>query len=160
MRNKSKLAALLLVVLTALMLTACGGGSKSKDISVDVQKLADELNQGTITSDTLTAGPKEMIAKNHNIPDDQFANGAAYVNAAATACEVVVFECKEASQTKDVEKAFKDYTDHQAELYASYNAGEVDKLKAAVIKTAGKYVVLCVCDDTKKAEEILKGYGF
>ena len=159
MKKAKRFTALLLAVLTALTLTACGGG-KSKDISVDVQKLADELNQATITSDTLTAGPKEMIAKNHSISEDLFADGAAYVNAAATACEVVVFACKEEAQTKDVVQAFKDYTAHQSELYASYNAGEVDKLKDAVIKSAGKYVVLCVCDDTKKAEEILKNYGF
>ena len=86
--------------------------------------------------------------------------GAAYLSNASTACEVAVIECKGTSQTEDVEKLFKTRVANQSELFASYNAGEVAKLDKAIIKTAGKYAVLCACDDTEKAEEILKNYGF
>lgn len=49
---------------------------------------------------------------------------------------------------------------NQKNLYASYNAEEAGRLDDAIIKSAGKYTVLCVCDDTDKANEILKENGF
>ena len=59
-----------------------------------------------------------------------------------------------------MEKLFKTRVDNQSSLYASYNEGEVAKLDKAIIKSAGAYTVLCVSDDTDKANEILKEYGF
>ena len=79
---------------------------------------------------------------------------------AATACEVVVIEAKDAKQTKDVEAKLKEHVQSQADLYASYNAEEAGRLDKAIIKTAGKYAVMAVVDDTAKAEEILKKAGF
>ena len=71
-----------------------------------------------------------------------------------------MIEAKDAKQTKDVEAKLKEHVQSQADLYASYNAGEVEKLEKAVLKSTGKYTALCICDDTAKAEEILKNAGF
>ncbi|MDD2958197.1 MAG: DUF4358 domain-containing protein [Lachnospiraceae bacterium] len=149
---------LLSMVLLALCLTACSKGGK--DITVDVNALAQKLQAEAVTSDSLTATASEMLSSIYFVTDEQLAQGAAYMSSGATACEVVVIECKEASQTGDVEKLFKTRVANQSELFASYNAGEVTKLDSAIIKSAGKYAVLCVCDDTAKAESILKEAGF
>ena len=146
------------LLLAVLLLTACGGGKK--EVTVDVQKLADELNSQTVTGDSLTTTAANMLPTIYFIGEDVLANGAAYMSAGSTACEVAVIECKDAKQTADVEKLLKQRVQSQSDLYASYNAGEVTRLDSAIIKSAGKYVVLCVCDDKAKAEEILKSYGF
>lgn len=145
------------MAILALFLTACGG---SKDITVDVEKLANELQSKTVTSDTLAATAPEMLSSIYFVDAAQMTKGAAYMSSGASACEVAVIECKEASQTGEVEKLFKTRVSTQSELFASYNAGEVSKLDQAIIKSSGKYAVLVVCDDTAKAEEILKQYGF
>lgn len=149
-----------LLCMMALMfcLTGCGGGKE--EITVDVAKLAEELQSSTVTSDTLTATAPEMLSSIYFVDAQQMSTGAAYMSSGATACEVAVIECKEASQTGDVKKLFETRVKNQSDLFASYNAGEVAKLDKAVIKTGGKYAVLVVCDDTAKAEEILKEYGF
>lgn len=151
------LKTLLCMMTVIFCLTACGG---KKDITVDVEKLANELQSETVTSDTLSSTAAEMLPSIYFVDADQMAKGAAYMSSGATACEIAVIECKEASQTGDVEKLFKTRVSNQSSLFASYNAGEVSKLESAVIKSSGKYVVLAVCDDTAKAEEILKNYGF
>lgn len=148
----------LCMMMVILCLTACG--SKKKDITLDVEKLANELQAETVTSDTLASTAAEMLSSIYFVDADQMVKGAAYMSSGATACEVTVIECKEASQTGDVEKLFKTRVDNQSSLFASYNAGEVSKLENAIIKSSGRYVVLVVCDDTAKAEEILKTYGF
>ncbi len=144
--------------LTALTLTACSGGSK--DLTVDVNKLAEDLTSQTVTSDTLAQTAEEMLPSIYFLDEAQVEKGVAYMSSGATACEVAVIECKEESQAKDVEKLFETRVSNQSDLFASYNAGEVTKLDDAVIKTAGKYAVLCVCDDPEKAESVLKDYGF
>lgn len=148
---------LLCMMTLVFCLTGCGG---KKEITVDVEKLANELQSGTVTSDTLTAAASEMLSSIYFVEAEQVTKGAAYMSSGASACEVAVIECKEASQTDAVKKLFETRVSNQSALFASYNAGEVAKLDKAVIKTAGKYAVLVVCDDTAKAEEILKGYGF
>ena len=158
--NKSrKLIAVITMFLIAMALTACGG-KKEKEITVDVQKLAEDLNAGTVTSDTLSPAVPEMIPGIYNLSADIIDTAAAYMSAGSTACEAAVFACKEAGQSADVKKALESRVASQSSLYESYAPEQVDLLKKAVIKTAGKYAVLVVCDDTAKAESILKEAGF
>ena len=146
------------LTLAVLSLSACSKGGK--EVSVDTAKLAKELSEQAVTSETLTQMAPEMVAASYYISDDIYASGSAWKGTGATACEVVVIEAKKAGQTKDVEAKLKEHVKSQSELYASYNAGEVEKLDNAVIKSIGKYTVLCVCDDNEKANDVLKGYGF
>ena len=147
------------LMLAALLLSACSGGGK-KEVTIDPASLAAQLSEKTVTSDTLTETSSSMIAGIYFIPEDSFQSGAAYMSSGATACEAAVIECKNADQAKAVAELFKQRVASQSELYANYNAGEVEKLDKAVIKSAGKYAVLCVCDDPAKAESILKEAGF
>lgn len=142
-----------------LCLTACSSKGSS-DITVDVDALAQELQSETVTSDTLTASASEMLSSIYFIESDQMKSGAAYLSSGATACEVAVIECADASQTGDVEELFQNRVSNQSDLYASYAPEQVTKLDNAIITSAGPYVVLCVCDDTDKAQEILDSYGF
>ena len=135
-------------------------GGKKKEVTVDTASLAAQLSEKAVTSDTLTETSSAMIAGIYFIPEDTYQSGTAYMSSGATACEVAVIECKKADQTKAVEDLFKQRVASQSELYASYNAGEVEKLDKAVIKSVGKYSVLCVCDDAAGAENILKEAGF
>ncbi|MDO4322639.1 MAG: DUF4358 domain-containing protein [Lachnospiraceae bacterium] len=152
-----KITLLLCAVLMAFCLTACGG--KEKEISVDTAKLADEL-LATVTSDTLSETASDMLPSIYFFEDGTIDSGTAYASSGATACEVAIVKSKDAKNTTDIEKLFQTRVDNQSELYASYNEGEVAKLDKAIIKSAGAYTVLCVCDDVDKANEILKGYGF
>ena len=159
MITKKIMTALLAAAAAMFVLTGCSGGKK-KEISVQPDQLASEIASAAVTSDTLTPAAAEMIQGIYYISDDIYQNGSAYMSAGSTGCEVVVIECREASQTADVEKAFKDRVKSQQSLYESYAPEEAAKIKKAVIKTGGKYAVLVVCDDTGKAEEILKKAGF
>ena len=159
--NRKKTRALILAAAAALLLlTGCSGGSKTKEISVEPDKLASEIASAAVTSDTLTPAVENMIQGIYYISDEVYQSGAAYMSAGSTACEVVVIECKDASKTADVKKAFEERRTSQETLYESYAPEEAAKLKNAIIKTGGKYAVLVVCDDTAKAEELLKNAGF
>lgn len=152
-------AALVIAITSAVLLTACGGGSK-KSVDVDIEKLADELNSSVITSDQLSKTESSMLPSIYFWDEADVTSAVAYMSSGATADEICVVECADDSKTSGIEKLFQTRVDNQSELYASYNEPEVDKLKDAIIKSAGKYTVLVVSDDQDKAGEILGNYGF
>ena len=157
MKKFKKFAAVLCTALIALTLTACGGG-KSKDVTVDTAKLADELLT-TVTSDELSKMSVDPSTV-YLYQSDDVTSAIAYASSGATACEVAVIESKDAANAESMEKLLQDRVDSQKALYASYDAASAGKLDDAIIKSTGKYTVLCVCDDIDKANEILKKYGF
>ena len=161
MKNKKK--ALILTILcafAALLLTACGSKSSSgsSDVSVDVSKLCQDL-EGTIDSEVSEVS-NEVIASTYFFDMDKIEEAAAALNSGSNACEVVVLKCKDSSYTSEAEDLLKKRVESQSTLFASYNAPEVAKLDAAILKTKGNYVVFCVTDDTEKANEIIKEAGF
>ncbi len=146
------------VVMSAFVLTACGGGSSSKEI--DVAKTADDLNSSVITTDTLSETKSEMLASIYFFEDGQVEESKVYMSGNATANEIVVLKCKDEDAAKAAAELLKNRIKKQSELFASYNADEAAKLDKAIVKTSGKYAVMCVCDDYDKAESILKEAGF
>lgn len=155
---KKRLSVLLFAVLMIFVLTACGG-KKEKDINVDITKLCEEL-QTTVTSGSLATVTPELQASTYFFDLSKVEESAAALNSGANACEVAIVKCKDTDYTSEVKSLFETRVKNQSALFADYAAGEVAKLEAALIKTAGKYVVLCVTDDAKKAEELLKEAGF
>lgn len=158
MKMYKKLILLAAAVATAMSLSACGKGSASK--SVDVAKLADELNSSVITSDTLTETKSEMLSSIYFFEEGQVENSKVYMSGNATADEIVVAQCKDEAAAKAVSELLKTRVKSQSELFATYNADEAAKLDKALVKTSGKYAVMVVCDDYDKAESILKEAGF
>lgn len=154
---KKKLSLLLTAVVMILVLTACGSRT-SEDVSVDVTKLCEDL-QGTITSE-LAVISSDNLASTYFLDMAKVEESTAALGSAASACEVAVVKCKDSSYVSEVKTLFEDRVKYQSEQFADYNPPEVAKLNSALIKTAGNYAVLCVTDDTAKAEEILKEAGF
>ena len=159
MKMYKKLLVLTAAVITAFSLTACSGGGK-KAMSIDVAKLADELNGSVITSDTLTETKSEMLSSIYFFEEGQVTNSKVYMSGNATADEIVVVECKDEDTAKAVSELLKTRVKNQSELFATYNADEAAKLDKALVKNAGKYAVMVVCDDYDKAGSILKEAGF
>lgn len=153
-----KLKTMILAAAMIFCLTACGGGG-SKEVNVDIDKLSGDLLE-TVTTDVLSQTASEMVPSIYSLNADDIASSVAYASSGATACEIAVIQSKDSKKTGDVEKNLQSRVDSQSSLYASYNEGEVAKLDKAIIKSAGSYTVLCVCDDPDKAEDILKNYGF
>ena len=108
MKNKTKVLILTcLCVLTALMLTACGGKSSSgnADISVDINQLCKDL-EGTIDSEVSEVS-SDVIASTYFFDMDKIEESIAALNSGSNACEVVVLKCKDASYTSEAEDMLK-----------------------------------------------------
>lgn len=157
MRN---LRFLLISLLSVLLLVSCGGKKAAKEVTAVPGDLAKQLAQDTVTSDTLSEVSTDIMASTYFVDTTKIEASSAYMSTGASACEAAIIKCSDASYAAEVETLFKNRVSNQTDLFSSYNAGETKKLENAIIKSSGAYVILCVCDDTAKAEEILKNAGF
>lgn len=157
---KKYLSFVLASLMLILSLTACGEKAP-KEVTVSAADLAKQLTE-TVSDGTLAADPvvSDILASTYFVDMEQVEESAAYMSTGATASEVAVIKCTDSSYASEVEDLFKSRVESQSELFASYAPDEVKKLDAAVIKVSGNYVVLCVTDDTSKAESILEKAGF
>lgn len=155
-----KLKLILVTLLSLLLLAACGSKKSSGEVTTDPSTLAKQLAEETVTSDTLSEVSTDIMASTYFVDTTKIEASSAYMSTGASACEAAVIKCSNVDYASEVSDLLKQRVSNQKDLYSSYNAGETTKLENAIIKTSGNYVVLCVCDDTSKAEEILKNAGF
>ncbi|MCC8137339.1 MAG: DUF4358 domain-containing protein [Clostridiales bacterium] len=153
-----RMTGVLCAVSAAVMLTSCGAKT-DETVSIEIDALAEDLLE-TVASDSLSETASSLIASIYYLDEDAIASSVAYASSGATSCEIAVIESADADDVTEVEEKLRTRVDNQEQLYATYNESEADRLDSAIIKSAGAYTVLCVCDDTDAAEEILQSYGF
>ena len=95
-----KLTAVICTAMMALSLTACGGNTK--EVSVDPDKLAQELLTA-VTSDDLSKSTMDLSTV-YFYDANNVSSAVAYASSGATSCEVAVVESKDASETADVKR--------------------------------------------------------
>ena len=71
----------------------------------------------------------------------------------ATAEELAVFETKDADAAAALVQKLEARNADRIESYSSYIPEEVPKLENAVILSGGRYVVLCVAEDSSAVRE-------
>ena len=117
--------------------------------------MADDLQAGVTWKDQLSEIELSKALNLYGISEDAVASGKVYMGTNATAEEVAVLEAASADQVEEVEAGIQARVAAQLTSFESYNASEVPKLEDPVIVTKGNYVILCVCDDTKEAQDII-----
>lgn len=151
MRKLTALAAAL--VLTASVFTAC---QSQKDVTIDVNKMADALYGGITFKDTLSEPMDDAAFQSiYDVDEADIVAKKVYVSSLATAEEIAVFEAKDTDAAARVRKAVDTRIENQKENYADYNPVEQKKLSDPVIVEKGRYVILCVSDDNAAARKII-----
>ncbi len=150
-----RIAAFAAAALACVSLAGCGSAN---NITVDVNALATELKDGISYQDTLETVEPAMISKLYDV-GDEVEEAVVYKGSGATAEEIAVFVCKDANAAKkQVLPVMEQYIEDQITSFESYVPSEVAKLKDAVIRAAGRYVAVCVSDDSAAAEKIMDKY--
>lgn len=154
MTGKTTVTAMMLAVILMLSVFLAGCGGEKEPVTIDTDAAAKAILDGVRFEDTLAQLDDEAVKYLYGFDDT--VKGTVYVGSGATAEEIAVFEAasEEAGETlkADVEQHVAD----QIESYRNYVPAEVDRLEKAIIIREGKYVLLCVTDDTAAAESIMK----
>lgn len=143
------------VVLVCFVLVfVMGCGNSKENVSIDMGTLAEKLLE-TVKNDELTKIDSELVESTYNIKADQYEEGVVYVSSGATAMEIAIFKGKDKASVEEISKAVDTRKKEQIEAYTTYAPEQVPKLEAAIKKEVGNYIIYCVTEDTKQAENII-----
>lgn len=151
---KKQMGKIIGVLVMSALLTGCG----SKDIQIDVNALGNDLNTQIEYQDELMQIDADMAAMFLNLSELDIVNCAIYEGSGATAEEIVVIECADESNAKNAQNVLSERVAEQKESFTDYVPEEIPKLDSAVIRICGKYAILSVSGDAKKAQSIIDGY--
>ena len=144
-------------LMTVLFLFAAGCAEQGADVSVDVEKAADELIAGIKFSDQMSAVDEKTAQRLFALGDGDAVKMKVYESTGATAEEVAVFEAKDADAAGRIRDAAETRIGDQRDAFQDYQPKEMEKLKDPVLEVQGNYVFLCVSDDKAGAEKIIGG---
>lgn len=169
-----KLCVIFLIAAMTGMLAGCGAdtGKSAKtqegknientdeaapESDVDVQAVADDILNGGDFKDRLEAVDADMaLTRLYNLDASQVDASAFYVNSNATAEEIAVIKVKSDDYAETVREAFEARITAQKDACRDYLPDEMPKLETAVIYTGAGCVVLCISNDSGKAEALIE----
>ena len=150
-----KIGAAVLAAVLCFSLSACGG--QEKDITVDIRTLADDL----LNNISYEGKPEEIENMEFYYYPSEINELAAdqviYIDM-TTAEEVTVIEGKDADSTQKIAEIAQQHLVDVKESNEDYFPATIEKLDNAVVQSGGKYVVVCVSNDSSAAQEIIDGY--
>lgn len=161
MKRTVRILALLLAVCTLFAFTGCSGGSSNTPqpsqaaANVDVAALAKSLVDAGIFEDQLSAVDSDKTLKLYSVDQTAVKNVVNYIGTGATPEEVSVWEANTTNDVKTIQDACNARIAAQKKGFTDYNPEQMPKLEAAVLKTSGNYVVLCISNDAAKATSII-----
>ncbi len=144
---------LLLAVLTAATLVACGDKGSA---TVDAAGLGKALSERVQFDDTMSAVSYDDLKFYLELPEK--CEVGAYMSTGATAEEIFVVQCYNKTDAAAVKVSMQSYLDSQKQEMERYKPEEVARLNNAIFATYGTCVVLCVTNDTANANAVIKEY--
>lgn len=144
------------VLILAILAGGCAAKKESKDI--DINGLAQSILDNVEFKDQLTQVDDFTVGSLYGIEDGGIAAQCVYVSSGATAEEVAVFTCADADGTTVVKEAAEQRIADMQEGFADYIPEEMAKLKDPVLIVSGRYVILCIADDSDHARSVIDTY--
>lgn len=156
MKKRITIFMLLLGMLTVM--AGCGSEVSVGEDSIDIHAMANELKSNLIFQDSLSEIDTDVALNYYGISSEMVKDSVAILSTGATAEEIAIFQASSKDYVKVIELACETRKSKQTISYADYKPEETSRLDHAIIETNGLYVIYCVADDTKKAEEIIDNY--
>lgn len=153
MKTFKRISAFFLIAV--MLISCCGCSQKNESVNIDIDALANELLVKAEFEDELSSVDDSIIKMLYNV--DDFVNAQLYISSGATAEEIAVFEFDGAEAASEGLKKAEERIAEQRDDFESYVPKEIKKLDSAVVKQAGKYVIVCVSNGGA-AEDIISGY--
>lgn len=144
---------IILLIMMAALLTGCG---KKEVANINPDDVANRLLKEVTYGGNMDQMNDDMIAILYDVNAEDVSKQIVYCSTDATADEIAVFEATSEDAVKRVEEVVKQRVTDQKVSFEGYGPKEVEKLEKAIVKRVGKVVVLCVSNDSDKANEILK----
>ncbi|WP_165445447.1 DUF4358 domain-containing protein [Bacilliculturomica massiliensis] len=147
------------LLLLSLALTGCGGGDSDQPVTIDMDKLALELQEGIAFKDTMSEVDSAVFYMLYGLTEEDVDREVMISSTGATAEEITIIHAASADKLEGIRSAVDAHIQAQRDGFENYVPEELDKLAEPVIKEIGDYIIVCVSDDNSGAENIIAQYG-
>lgn len=129
---------------------------KDKNIEINIEDLASKIVETNAFEDKLEKVDSEMIMENYNFSSDEIEKLVSYQGSGASSEEIVILQVKDKSKLDSVKEKINTRLQERKEAFESYLPKEVGKIENNILIVKGNYVILCISNDNKQVNNILK----
>lgn len=129
---------------------------KDKNIEINIEDLASKIVETNAFEDKLEKVDCEMIMENYNFSSDEIEKLVSYQGSGASSEEIVILQVKDKSKLDSVKEKINTRLQERKEAFESYLPKEVGKIENNILIVKGNYVILCISNDNKQVNNILK----
>lgn len=130
----------------------------NKDININIDVLANKLKESYIFEDSLDQIDKDMVINKYNLDSNKIKNLVSYVGTGATAEEILIIEFYNDEDVEQAKDKIEEVLEERKKDFANYLPKEVSKLENHNLERYGKYLILCISNDSNQANKIIKQY--
>jgi hypothetical protein len=154
MTNKRRKGIGALVLLLAVVLSGCGGGTASDTVSMYDLRVAMEAADGSLPDMTNLSTNDEnaeslfsdYVTKNLDMEKvDSFF--VSYATEGGKADEIVVIAVKNANDVSEAKTALEEHQESRRKMLEQYEPEQEKRVEDGVIFTKNQYAVLIICDN-------------
>ena len=145
----------LLWILVLLLLFTAGCSKQNASVKMDVDGVAGKIMKEVTFKDQMSEIKQKTALSSYGLDSKDVVKAKVYESTGATAEEVAVFEGKDEKSASVIKEAAMKRIENQKESYKGYVPKELEKLKKPLVEVKGKYVILCVADDTSPAKKVI-----
>lgn len=154
-----KIVAIIILILVSIFIwIIVTNVTKEDKVIIDIQELVLRLKKEPIFEDKLDEIDRESIIKKYKFNDEKIKNIISYIGTGATAEEILVIELFNKKDIEQIRKLIEGKIEERKQDFQNYLPKEVFKLENYNLETINNYIILCICNDYKKAEEIINHY--
>ena len=155
MKKKIVIIGIILIIIIIGVCIKFVFSDTNTEITLDMPKLAEELINAQIFEDQLNEVDKESIIKKYNLNAEKIKNVDAYVGTGATAEEILIMELLDKEDISETKKIMETQIEERKLDFQDYLPKEVFKLENYILEIKWSYIVLCISNDSDKAEGII-----
>lgn len=148
-----KIFSMFLLVMMLPQMIGCG----KKEISLDVDQMAQEISQSEYFSEDFFKVESNIISQMYGLETEDV-KIVGYTSSGGLADELTIFEATNEEDAKAIYDLAKEHVADSKEGYQSYKPDEVYKLEHAILIEQGKYVIVCVNGSYDEVETLIKAY--
>lgn len=148
---KKKLGTALILAALSAMMVACGSAEPKE---VDTKDLAAKLISDGVYTETPEIIPSDEIE--YYMEVEEGVEGIMYMSGGTTGEEVAVFTAPNEEAAIAMKANVEEFLADQSSEMGAYDPKVVQRIENAVLEQNGKYVILCVSDDSAKAQKIIE----
>lgn len=158
MNKKVLIIVLLIIILIVTIGVIFFFNSKSRNIQINIDELADKIAKSGAFEDELIKTDAQMVIKDYSFTNNEIKELVSYQGSGATSEEIVVLQVNDKNNLNSVKEKINTRIDERKEAFASYLPKEVFKIENNILKIQGNYVILCISNDAKKVSDVINNY--